>query len=219
MTAYTSSEAPACLLNMDFKKIKSIIESVVFSSEVPVTPGRLSSILDGLDGRTIRQAVDALNGEYAQTGRTFTIREVGGGYLMSTLPEYASWIRKFQKDRISAKLSQASLDTLAIVSFRQPISRPQIENIRGVNVDGVIKTLLERNLIRIVGRSDRVGRPLLYGTTKEFLRYFGLKTLSDLPKPKELEELLGKHGQENPGDDQAEQVSGQSGDSIQAQVR
>ena len=203
---------------MDLRRTKAIIEAVLMVADSSVTPGKLVSLIDGITGREVRNAVDALKREYAESDRAFTVVEVAGGYRISTLKEYAPWVKKLQRDRIPTKLSQAALEALAIVAFRQPVIRSEIENIRGVNSGGVLRTLMERNLIRIAGRSDGVGRPLLYGTTKEFLSYFGLKSIADLPKPKELEELL-KEGEQKFLQNQTEQISGESWGRIEAEVR
>ena len=174
-----------------FTKLKAIIEALLFTSDIPVSPGKIVGIFqdEQVTGKEIRAAVDELNTEYRRTGRIFQIVEVAGGFQMAVLKEYAPWIRAFQKER-PIKLSAAALETLSIIAYRQPIIRVEIENIRGVDSGGVLKTLMERRLIRIAGRSDGIGKPLLYATTDEFLRYFGLRTLADLPKPKELEDLL-----------------------------
>jgi segregation and condensation protein B len=172
------------------EKARAIIEAILLTAETPVTPGRLTELLDGLNGRDIRQAIDQLKEQYDQGGHGLTIVEVAGGYQLATRQEAGPWIRKFHKDRDQVRLSQAAMETLAIVAFRQPITRIDIDSIRGVNSVSVLQTLMEFDLVRIVGRSDGIGKPMLFGTTREFLIHFGLKTLADLPKPKELEELL-----------------------------
>ncbi len=131
-----------------------------------------------------------MNREYEEQGRSFFIQEVAGGYQMATKPRYARWVRELYKGRRLARLSQPGLETLAIIAYRQPVGRPDIETIRGVNSDSVIATLLERNLITVVGKDTKVGRPILYGTTPEFLRYFGLRDLSGLPPLSGLEAYL-----------------------------
>jgi len=178
---------------MELSKLKAIIEAVLCASDVSVSPGKLVGVFEGegITGKEARAAIDELNVEYRRTGRVFQIVEVAGGFQMAVLKEYAPWVRAFQKER-PIKLSRAALETLSIIAYRQPLIRVEIENIRGVDSGGVLKTLMERRLIRIAGRSDGIGKPLLYATTDEFLRYFGLRTLADLPKPKEFQDILQK---------------------------
>lgn len=185
------------------EKLKSIVEAVIFASDVPLSLKQLKEIINGTDKAfalkdgnnlkvnedEIKNAIDELNREYAERGSAFRIIEIAEGYQFATLPEFSKWVGRLFKERTKKKLSQPALETLAIIAYKQPISKPEIEAIRGVNVDHIIKTLLEKKLITIVGRAETIGRPLLYGTTKEFLKYFGLKSLSDLPKPSEIEEI------------------------------
>ncbi|MFH1570162.1 MAG: SMC-Scp complex subunit ScpB [Gemmatimonadota bacterium] len=175
----------------DSEKVRAIVEAILMTADAPVNPGRLQSLLKGSNGRDIRQAVDELNERYHAGGHAMSIVEVAGGFLVATRREYGPWVRKFH-DRGQVRLSQAALETLAIVAFKQPITRVEIDSIRGVDSGGVIRTLLELSMLRIVGRSEGVGRPMLFGTTREFMTHFGLKSLADLPKPKELEELLAE---------------------------
>lgn len=177
---------------MDPRKLTSIIEALLFASDSPVPVGRIQSIVEKVDSRRIEEIIGKLNNEYRNQERSFHIIEVAGGFQFATHPQYASWIRKLYTGRRLPRLSAAALETLAIIAFKGPIIRSEIEALRGVSVEGVLKTLLERNLITVTGRQEGPGRPLLYTTTQEFLIYFGLKSLSDLPKPKELEELLGQ---------------------------
>jgi segregation and condensation protein B len=148
--------------------------------------------VDSIGTEQIQNIIEILNEEYHKEGRCFHIIEVAGGYQFATRPQYATWIRKLYRGRRLPRLSPAALETLAIIAFKGPIIRAEIEAVRGVNVEGVLKTLLERNLITVVGREEAPGRPLLYGTTQDFLVYFGLNSLADLPKPRELEELLDR---------------------------
>jgi len=175
---------------MDLDALKPVVESLIFASDIPIPATQIKAIIEEAKDSEIRKAVDALNLEYSQTNRAFSIIQVAGGFQMVTRENYAPWIRKLFQKRITARLSQAALEALAVIAFRQPVSKPEIEAIRGVNSDGVIHTLLERKLITMAGRAEGPGRPLLYRTTQEFLRYFGVNDLSDLPKPRELEELL-----------------------------
>ncbi len=186
------------------ENLKSIVEAVIFVSDVPLSLKQLKEIINEpnrilqakengqfkVSEDDIKKAIDELNNEYAERGSAFRIIEIAEGYQFATLPEFSKWVGRLFKERAKKKLSQPALETLAIIAYKQPISKPEIEAIRGVNVDHIIKTLLEKKLITIVGRAETIGRPLLYGTTKEFLKYFGLKNLSELPKPSEIEEIM-----------------------------
>ncbi|MBT4977031.1 MAG: SMC-Scp complex subunit ScpB [Gemmatimonadetes bacterium] len=176
-------------------KARAIIEALLITASEPVTPGRLTNLLSGYNGRDIREAVDALNAQYEDAGHGILVVEIAGGYQLASRQEYGPWLRKYHKTSNQVRLSQAGLEALAIVAFKQPVTRIEIDSIRGVNSGGVLHTLLEVNMVRIVGRSEGIGKPMLFGTTREFLVHFGLKGLSELPKPKELEELLaeGQH--------------------------
>ena len=167
--------------------LKPIIEALIFVSDVPLSEAKLKEIVgNGLDGPQIRSCVAALNDEYRKEGRSFEIIRVAQGYQMVTRKEYGDWASRLYKGRSRTRLSRAALETVAIIAYRQPIIRAGIEAIRGVGVDGVLATLLERNLIRIAGRQPGLGRPLLYATSREFLRYFGLDRIEDLPTLKEV---------------------------------
>lgn len=181
---------------IEFKNIKQIIEALLFSADEPVTINRIIKIVDSIKPKDITQAIDELNTDYENSERAFRIRTIGGGYQLLTKPEFSRYIKGLYKGKTKPRLSQAALEVLSIVAFKQPISRPEIDHIRGVNSDGVVKTLLERNLITITGRSETAGKALLYGTTNEFLVYFGVNSIDDLPKPKEIEELLGSPQEE-----------------------
>lgn len=167
-----------------------ITEAVLLASDSPLSLNELSRIMDDAGEELIGRCIEALNEQYEQGGHGFEIRHVANGYQFSSKAAYAKWIRRLYRGRIPSRLTQAALECLAIVAYKQPISRTEVEAIRGVNVDGVLRTLLDRNLIRIAGRGEGVGRPILYATTGDFLRYFGLNRLSDLPKLDELNELL-----------------------------
>ncbi len=164
------------------------------TADSPVTPGRLADLLSDAKGGDVRTAIDELKAQYDEAGHSFTIVELAGGFQIATRRPFAPWIRKFHQSRATVRLSQAGLETLAIIAFKQPLTRVEVDNIRGVSSGGVLHTLMEHNLVRIVGRSDGVGKPMLFGTTREFLTLFGLKSLADLPKPKELEELMSAVG-------------------------
>jgi len=177
---------------MDNGKQKQIVEALILASDVPLPDTKIAGFVEQMTPKQIKETVDELNSEYAAGNRAFFITKVAGGYQLNTHKDLAPWIKKLFKGRSKPKLSQAGLESLAIVAFRQPISRTEIDAIRGVHSGGVLKHLLERNLVAISGRSEEVGRPLLYGTTPEFLRYFGINDISELPKPKEIEEIMGK---------------------------
>jgi len=172
---------------MDRDEVKKIIEVLVFVSDKPVSIDTMREVLQEVDPTEIRAMIEELNGEYASSGRTFSMKEIAGGFQMLTDPVYSKWISELYK-RPADKLRGPALETLAIIAYKQPITRSEIEAIRGVNVDGVLHTLEERELIRSKGRLDAPGRPILYGTTNEFLQHFGLKSLEELPKLKEFQE-------------------------------
>ena len=172
---------------MDKDQSKKVIEALLFVSDKPVSIDALKDILTDVEPTGIRAIIEELNGEYSSSGRSFAIKEIAGGFQMLTDPIYSRWISALYK-RPPDRLSGPSLETLAIIAYKQPLTRSQIELIRGVNVDGVLHTLEERNLIRSRGRLDAPGRPILYGTTTEFLQHFGLKSLDELPKLKEFQE-------------------------------
>lgn len=144
----------------------------------------------GIDPGMIAELVSALNADYEETMRSFRIVEYAGGYQFATLRDFGEYVALLSRDKSRRRLSAAALETLAIIAYRQPVSKPEIEAIRGVNCDQVLVNLMEKNLVTITGRGEGVGRPLLYGTTEDFLRTFGLKGLGDLPKLRELEELM-----------------------------
>ncbi len=176
---------------LETEKVRSVIEAILMTAEDPVSAGKLAALFDGVDGRDVRAAVAALKARYEEEGHAFTIVELAGGFQLATRQEYGPWVRKFRKGRNQeVRLSQAGLETLAIVAYKQPITRIEVDHIRGVHSGGVIHTLMEHGLVRLVGRSEGIGKPMLFGTTRAFLALFGLKSLADLPKPKELEELL-----------------------------
>ncbi|MFA5146405.1 MAG: SMC-Scp complex subunit ScpB [Candidatus Omnitrophota bacterium] len=172
---------------MDKEEAKRIIEALLFVSDKPVSIDALREVLKGIEATEIRGLIEALNGEYASSARSFSIKEIAGGFQMMTDPIYSKSISALYK-RPPDRLTGPGLETLAIIAYKQPITRNEIEAIRGVNVDGVLGTLEERGLIRTRGRLEAPGRPMLYGTTSEFLQHFGLKSLEELPKLKEFKE-------------------------------
>ena len=171
-------------------ELKQIIESLLFASDNPLNIQKMKTIIGEVTARDIHHCISELNHEYDKTGHSIMIIEVAGGYQLVTKEEFAPYIKQLYKGRSQSRLTQKALETLSIIAYKQPVTKQEIENIRGVNVDGVIKTLLERNLITITGREKAPGSPLLYGTTRHFLEYFGLKSLEALPKLKEIDELL-----------------------------
>jgi segregation and condensation protein B len=175
---------------------KAVIEALLFASDAPLAAARIREVVGQMEDEEIRAAIDTLRDEYREGGRAFDIVEIEGGYQVLSRPEFASWVERLFVERRKTRLSRPALETLSIIAYKQPIVKAEIEMIRGVSSDGVIRTLLERNLITITGRAEGVGRPLLYGTTREFLNYFGLNELTDLPKVEELRELLRAEGSE-----------------------
>ncbi|MHB2152815.1 SMC-Scp complex subunit ScpB [Calditrichota bacterium GD2] len=174
---------------MEDKKIATI-EALIFASESPITVQKIKEILEDVGAKEIKTAVSELNRRYEEQSSALQIIEVAGGFQMVTRPEFAEPVSRLYKARQGQRLTQKALETLAIIAYKQPITKQTIEHIRGVNVDWVLRTLIERNLVTVVGREKAPGNPLLYGTTKEFLEYFGLKSLNDLPKLKEIDEIL-----------------------------
>jgi len=162
-------------------ELKGAIESLIFISEGPSTIAEIQNILEGLDAETIRDAIEELKDEYEKRNSGIKIMEVAGGYQMVTSPNYVNFVKKFYKIKHAEKLTLPALETLSIIAYKQPVTKLEIELIRGVNVDGVLKNLLEKGLVRIVGRKEVIGRPFVYGTTRSFLEYFGLNSLEELP--------------------------------------
>ncbi len=177
---------------MDLHNIKAVIEALLYVSDTPLSLKKIRDTLDdsGAGAEEIKAALLSLQDDFGAEGRGVRIAELAGGYQIITRPEYAPYIKRLQKIK-PPRLSSPALETLAIIAYRQPIIRAEIEAIRGVSADGVLKTLLERRLVRIAGRQDVPGKPIMYATTAEFLQYFGLKDLSSLPSLRELERELG----------------------------
>jgi segregation and condensation protein B len=165
--------------------VESVIEAVLFASDEPLSDSRLSKILE-IPTAQIRQHVKSLNDKYQANNNSFRIEQIAGGYQMLTLSQYNLWLKKLVRVRGDSKLSPAAMETLAIIAYKQPVIRADIEAIRGVAVGEVIRSLCYKGLVKIVGRAEVLGRPMLYGTTKKFLEVFGLNTLKDLPKIEEL---------------------------------
>lgn len=188
---------------MDKENYKKIIEALLFASDRPLILDEIKEVLGDLSQQEVRDLILELKNEYQNTGRSFAISEIAQGFQLTTDPAYAPWLKKLYKIHHKERLTMPSLETLAIVAYKQPITRTEIELIRGVNVDGVINTLLERNLIKITGRKEVIGRPFVYGTTREFLEFFGLKSLEDLPKLEEFVQTAQRQEEQNEPKDTA----------------
>ena len=167
--------------------VESVVEAVLFASDESLTGARLASIVE-TSAKQIRQHIKNLNDKYKANNNAFRIEQIAGGYQMLTLSPYNHWLKKLLRVRSDNKLSPAAMETLAIIAYKQPVMRADIEAIRGVAVGEVIRSLSYKGLVKIVGRAEVLGRPMLYGTTKKFLEVFGLNTLKDLPKVQELQE-------------------------------
>lgn len=170
------------------ESLKPIVEAIIFASEAPISLQKLGEILDGIERKEIATTVYDLMSDYDERRSGLRIVEVAGGYQFRTRDDLASWIRKVKGLR-PVSLSRAALETLAVIAYRQPIIKAEIEKVRGVDVSGTLRGLLEKNLVRIVGRKDVPGRPIIYGTTRKFLEVFNLNDLSELPTLHELKEL------------------------------
>lgn len=162
--------------------MEAVVEAILFSTDAPLPVGRIAQLLGVGDANDVKGHIEALNERYASTGAAFRIESIAKGYQMLTLPVFNNWVKKLQKARGDARLSAAALETLAIVAYKQPVLRANIEAVRGVAVGDMLVRLRDVNLVRIVGRAEEIGRPLLYGTTPKFLEVFGLSSLKDLPK-------------------------------------
>lgn len=180
-----------------------IVEVLLFGSDEPLTLKQIVTIISSSEDSGLRLRITEdevlthvrdLNAHYVQSGRAFRIIHVAGGYQFATMPEYADWLGKMAKEKARRKLSHSALESLAVIAYKQPVTKPEIEAIRGVGADYVLGTLLERGLITIVGRAATPGRPLLYGTTQEFLKHFAINDLADLPKPREIDEIMKEPG-------------------------
>ncbi len=189
----TSGEAPdgaAVAERTASAEVKAIVEALIFASPEPVTPKMLYKLLADEPKEDVAAAVDALRADY-ENRPGLQLVDVAGGYQIVTRPQLHEWVRRLFHERSTSKLTVQGLESLAVIAYKQPITALEIGEIRGVNTSGVLSTLLERHLIKIVGRKNVVGRPFLYATTKEFLVRFGLKDLTDLPKIEDMAEALG----------------------------
>lgn len=172
------------------KNQDQIIEALIFASDVPLPSRKIKDILEGIGEREIKKSITRISEKYKETKSPLDMVEVAGGYQIVTRSVYSSWIRKLYISRTRNRLTQRALETLAIIAYKQPITKTEVESIRGVNSDTVVRTLIERKLITVTGREKAPGNPLVYGTTRYFLEYFGLNDISDLPKLREIDELL-----------------------------
>jgi segregation and condensation protein B len=175
---------------MDNTKLTAIVEALILASPEPIAARKIAEANSDLTPSKVTQAVEELNSRYDSTGGSFRIREVAGGYQYFILPDYTRFVEELFTRRRKMRLTRAALETLAIVAYKQPVTKVDIDHIRGVSSDGVLHNLLEKNLVTIKGRSESVGRPMEYGTTDEFLKFFGINQIDDLPEMSEIEELV-----------------------------
>lgn len=185
-------------------ELTQTVEALLFAADEPVSLDMIRTVIDDVNrdlpegeklaasDSDLRFVIDRLNSEYEVSHRAYRIQRLAGGFVFGTEKKFAAWVGKLYREKARRKLSQTAVETLAIIAYKQPITKGEVEFIRGVNADYIMRTLLEKNLTTVVGRAHSPGRPLLYGTTAEFLKHFGLSDISDLPKPREIEELLGE---------------------------
>ena len=189
---------------MERNKLTPIVESLIFASPEPVSEERITAIVKNVAPGDIGSIVGDLNERYARDGHAFFIREIAGGYQFSTRREYARWVKELFSLRRFLKLSQSALETLAIIAYRQPVVKAEIESIRGVSADAVLHNLLKKGMIEVAGRRETLGRPILYRTGQRFLKYFGLRNIDELPPLEEFEEFFTREssgytgGQDSP---------------------
>lgn len=169
-----------------------MVEALLFASETPLTAADLARASEELDEEKVEHLISELRLEYDREARAFGIYDIAGGYQLLTRPEYAPVLERFDTVPAPSRLSAPALETLAIIAYRQPVGRAEVEEIRGVGAGGVLKTLQERDLIEVVGRGEGLGRPLLYGTTRHFLEHFGFRSLDELPRPEDLPVVLAR---------------------------
>lgn len=174
----------------DEQDAKRIIEAILFTASKPVTVADLKRILGGLDDSAIETLVRSLKEEYDREGRSFQIQEIAGGFECASSGRYAPWIVKLERDRQVKHATQSALETLAILAYKQPVTRAEVEELRGVDVSAVLSALVAKHLIKVVGRKEVPGRPFLYGTTEKFLTHFGLNSLTDLPNLSDIQKLV-----------------------------
>jgi segregation and condensation protein B len=174
------------------QQVRAILEALVFASPQPITPREIARVLGGVPKEDWQRALGDLQVDLARDDRGLQLVEVAGGWQITTRPEYNDWVRELLDPKAPTRLSIQALETLAVIAYKQPVTLPEIIELRGVKSGGVVKTLLEKRLIRIMGRKEVVGRPILYGTTRQFLLHFGLRDLDELPKIEEFAEVLGE---------------------------
>jgi segregation and condensation protein B len=185
--AEQDGEQAAATEELSDEELRAIIEVLLLVSDKPISIPKIKDIVGGAGAKKIKELIAQSQERLLESGFPYQIREIGGGYVLATLPQYSKWIRKLHSPKTKAtKLSQAALETLAVVAYKQPVTRGEIEAIRGVNVDSTLRTLLEKRLAEIVGYKDVIGKPATYGTTSEVLLHFGLNTITDLPSIDEL---------------------------------
>ncbi|MBR2082059.1 MAG: SMC-Scp complex subunit ScpB [Elusimicrobiaceae bacterium] len=166
---------------LESEDLQKIIETLLFITDRPVKVSRLVDVIENTTAKEVREAIEKLRDSYTVRGSAVQILEIAGGYQMCTKPEYGRWVRRLYNEKMTTRLSNAALETLAIIAYKQPLTRAEMEGIRGVDVAGPLEKLLDRGLVRVVGRKDTIGHPMVYGTTDEFLRMFGLNKVSELP--------------------------------------
>ena len=174
------------------QEIRAVVEALIFASPQPVTAREIGKVLEGVPKKDWQREIEELRVDYACDGRGLQLVEVAGGYQITTRPEYNDWVRELLDPKSPTRLSLQALETLAVIAYKQPVTLPEIIELRGIKSGGVIKTLLEKRLIKILGRKEVVGRPILYGTTRHFLLHFGLKDLGELPRIEDFAEYLGE---------------------------
>jgi len=182
---------------MNNEYVRSTVEALILASPEPIPSRKITRVLEDVNSSQVNKAISALNEKYAESGSSFRIRELAGGYQVYILPEYVGYVEELFTRRRKLRLTRAALETVAIVAYRQPVTKSEIEHIRGVASDGVLHNLLEKGMVTIMGRANTVGKPLQYGTTSEFLKFFGLNNITDLPKMSEIEELISSNEDQN----------------------
>lgn len=195
---------------MPENNMKSAIEALLFASDKPLLLEQIKKVLDGPGAADIQACVEELRDEYEQSGRGIRLAEIAGGYQIATYSGFAPFLKKLFKERNAERLSKPALETLAIIAYKQPITKSEIELLRNVNIDGVVASLVEKGMIRIAGRKKVPGRPYVFGTTRQFLEHFGLKSLEELPKIEELKEP-GRQQESLPPQEEKTGVENESG--------
>jgi segregation and condensation protein B len=189
MNGHANGASPSVAEAIAERELKGILEAMLFVSPEPLSVARLMAVLGDVTKDELERVLRSLGDDLEQEGRGVRLAEIAGGFRLVTKQEYSAWVKRLDKAKSTAKLSRSALESLAIIAYKQPIVRSEIEEIRGVETSGVVRTLLERKLVRIVGRKEVPGRPIMYGTTKQFLEHFGLNDLSQLPPLREFKEL------------------------------